>query len=88
MRVIESRAHWWRCKYFSTVFCEIWSNKRILKKTKANCIFFLEGSCTKKDDALVTDSPGSCSNGITEPKRRNSLAMSFADKVRSFVIIY
>ena len=39
----------------------------------------------KRDDALVTESPESCSNGISEPKRRKFLAMSFADKVILFV---
>ena len=34
---------------------------------------------------LVTESPKSCSNGISEPKSRKFLAMSFADKVMSFV---
>ena len=34
---------------------------------------------------LVTESPESCSNGISEPKRRKFLAMFFADKVISFV---
>ena len=34
---------------------------------------------------LVTESPESCFNGISEPKSRKFLAMSFGDKVISFV---
>ena len=37
-----------------------------------------------RDDPLVTGSPESCSNGISEPKRRKLLAMSFADEVISY----
>ena len=49
---------------------------------------FLVGGSKKKDDAFLTESPEICSNGISEPKRRKCLSISFADKVISFVKIY
>jgi len=51
-------------------------------------MFFFGEEFNKRSDALVTESLESCSNGISEPKRRKFLAMSFNDKVISFLKIY
>ena len=52
------------------------------------CCSFLVGGFKKRDDAVLTESQKICSNGISEPKRRKVLSISFADKVISFVKIY
>ena len=60
------------CCFFVTY--DIWSNQRTLNKTiVGQTVYFFffggGGGYAKRDDALMRESPESCSDGISEPKR-------------------